>query len=63
MTIPGQAEAKLAAGADRQGLRRTVLRLALPIVGTDLLQRGVNVVDALLVGRLGAAELAAVGLS
>ena len=31
--------------------------------GGDLLQRGVNVVSALLVGRLGAAELAAVGLS
>jgi len=44
-------------------LRRDVLRLALPIIGSDLLQRGVNVVDALLVGRLGAAELAAVGLS
>ena len=43
--------------------RRAVLALALPIVGSDLLQRGVNVVDALLVGRLGAAELAAVGLS
>jgi putative MATE family efflux protein len=44
-------------------LRRAVLRLALPIVGSDLLQRGVNVVDALLVGRLGASELAAVGLA
>ena len=44
-------------------LRRAVLRLALPIVGSDLLQRGVNVVDALLVGQLGAAELAAVGLA
>ena len=45
-------------------MRRAVLRLALPIVGSDLLQRGVaNVVDALLVGRLGAAALAAVGLS
>lgn len=48
---------------DRRELRRTVLHLALPIVGSDLLQRGVNVIDALLVGRLGAAELAAVGLS
>lgn len=48
---------------DSRTLRRAVLRLALPLVGSDLLQRGVNVVDALLVGRLGAAELAAVGLS
>jgi putative MATE family efflux protein len=48
---------------EQRALRRAVLTLALPIVGSDLLQRGVNVVDALLVGRLGAAELAAVGLS
>jgi putative MATE family efflux protein len=48
---------------DQRAIRRRVLWLALPIVGSDLLQRGVNVVDALLVGRLGAAELAAVGLS
>jgi len=63
MSLRGQAEAKLAEWADQGELRRTVLHLALPIVGSDLLQRGVNVVDALLVGRLGAAELAAVGLS
>jgi putative MATE family efflux protein len=45
-------------------VRQAVLRLALPIVGSDFLQRGVaNAVDALLVGRLGAAPLAAVGLS
>jgi putative MATE family efflux protein len=48
---------------EQRATRRAVLALALPIVGSDLLQRGVNVVDALLVGRLGAAELAAVGLS
>jgi putative MATE family efflux protein len=63
MNLRGHAEAKLAAWADQRELRRTVLQMALPIVGSDLLQRGVNVVDALLVGRLGAAELAAVGLS
>jgi Na+-driven multidrug efflux pump len=63
MSMRGQAEARLNGWADRRELRGTVLRLALPIVGSDLLQRGVNVVDALLVGRLGAAELAAVGLS
>lgn len=40
-----------------------MLRLSLPLIGSDLLQRGVNVVDAILVGRLGAAELAAVGLA
>jgi len=63
MNLRGHAEAKLAAWTKQRELRRTVLQLALPIVGSDLLQRGVNVVDALLVGRLGAAELAAVGLS
>jgi putative MATE family efflux protein len=53
----------VAGGSEQRTTRRAVLALALPIVGSDLLQRGVNVVDALLVGRLGAAELAAVGLS
>ncbi len=63
MNLRGKAEATLSAWADQREIRRAVLRLALPIVGSDLLQRGVNVVDVLLVGRLGAAELAAVGLS
>ncbi|MFI5340749.1 MAG: MATE family efflux transporter [Candidatus Methylomirabilales bacterium] len=63
MNLRGRAGAKLAEWADQRELRRAVLHLALPIVGSDLLQRGVNVVDALLVGRLGAAELAAVGLA
>ncbi len=63
MNLRGKAEATLAEWANQREIRRAVLGLALPIVGSDLLQRGVNVVDALLVGRLGAAELAAVGLS
>jgi MATE family, multidrug efflux pump len=63
MDLSGQSESKMTELDDQRRLRRSVLRLALPIVGSDLLQRGVNVVDALLVGRLGAAELAAVGLS
>jgi putative MATE family efflux protein len=49
--------------ADTAAIRKAVLRLALPIVGSNLLQRGVGIVDALMVGRLGAAELAAVGLA
>ncbi len=49
--------------ADTRAIRKAVLRLALPIVGSNLLQRGVGIVDALMVGRLGAAELAAVGLA
>ncbi|MGH7409897.1 MAG: MATE family efflux transporter [Candidatus Methylomirabilis sp.] len=40
-----------------------LVHLALPIAGSNLLQRGVGIVDALMVGRLGAAELAAVGLA
>jgi putative MATE family efflux protein len=63
MGLRRRLEQAAATWAGEAELRRAVLRLALPIIGSDLLQRGVNVVDALLVGRLGAAELAAVGLS
>jgi putative MATE family efflux protein len=63
VTIRQKVQTALAGGAAQRETRRAVLALALPLVGSDLLQRGVNVVDALLVGRLGAAELAAVGLS
>ena len=63
MELRRTLERTAGAWAGEVELRRAVLRLALPIVGSDLLQRGVNVVDALLVGRLGAAELAAVGLA
>ena len=63
MSFHRQMTIAIAGGPEQRETRRAVLALALPIVGSDLLQRGVNVVDALLVGRLGAAELAAVGLS
>lgn len=63
MTIRRQVKMLVVGGMAERETRRAVLALALPLVGSDLLQRGVNVVDALLVGRLGAAELAAVGLS
>ncbi len=63
MTLLAAEKAAPIERGDQREIRRAVLTLALPIVGSDLLQRGVNVVDALLVGRLGAAELAAVGLS
>jgi putative MATE family efflux protein len=63
MILRHHMESVINGAGDPRAIRRTVLTLALPIVGSDLLQRGVNVVDALLVGRLGAAELAAVGLS
>src|SRR5512143_1533734 len=63
MTILQQVKTAVVGNTEQREARRAVLSLALPLVGSDLLQRGVNVVDALLVGRLGAAELAAVGLS
>jgi MATE family multidrug resistance protein len=44
-------------------IRRDVLRLALPAMGEQLLSMMVGIVDTFLVGHLGAAPLAAVGLS
>lgn len=44
-------------------LRHAIYSLALPIVWSNLLQRGVGIVDAMLVGHLGANELAAVGMA
>ena len=52
-----------APASSNQPLLPALVRLALPIAGSNLLQRGVGIVDTLMVGRLGAAELAAVGLS
>jgi len=45
-----------------RAIRRQVFTLALPIVANNLLQRGVGVADTIMVGHLGAAPLAAVGL-
>lgn len=39
-----------------------MLRLALPVVLTNLLQTSVNVLDVFMIGRLGSMELAAVGM-
>ena len=44
-------------------LRKAIYSLALPIVWSNLLQRGVGIVDAMMVGHLGADELAAVGMA
>ena len=44
-------------------LRKAIYSLALPIVWSNLLQRGVGIIDAMMVGHLGAEELAAVGMS
>lgn len=43
-------------------IRRQVVAMALPIVANNLLQRGLGVVDTIMVGHVGATELAAVGL-
>ena len=48
--------------SDRQ-LRQAIYSLALPIVWSNLLQRGVGIADAMMVGHLGAEELAAVGMA
>ena len=44
-------------------IRRDVLRLALPAMGEQMLSMTVGIVDTYLVGHLGAAPLAAVGLA
>ncbi len=51
------------AGSDRGNVRRDVLNLALPAMGEQLLSMMVGIVDTFLVGHLGAASLAAVGLA
>lgn len=50
-------------GPPHTTLRRDVLRLALPATGEQLLGMAVGIVDTFLVGHLGAAPLAAVGLA
>lgn len=49
--------------ANRKALLWQVWRLALPVILTNLLQSLVDVVDVLMVGRLGPIAIAAVGLS
>ena len=44
-------------------IRRRILRLALPVAASSLLERMVHIVDIFLVGGLGAEAIAAVGLS
>jgi MATE family multidrug resistance protein len=49
--------------SERAAVRREVLRLALPATGEQLLGMTIGIVDTFLVGHLGAASLAAVGLA
>jgi MATE family multidrug resistance protein len=51
------------ARSHQTAIRRDVLRLALPAMGEQLLSMMVGIVDTFLVGHLGAAPLAAVGLA
>lgn len=44
-------------------IRKAVYSLALPIVWSNFLQRGVGIIDAMMVGHLGPEELAGVGMS
>ena len=48
---------------EKEGLRKEVLRLALPATGEQLLSMMVSIVDTMLVGHLGASALAAVSLA
>ena len=48
---------------DEKGLRKEVLKLALPATGEQLLSMTVSIVDTMLVGHLGASALAAVSLA
>ncbi|HFD39231.1 MAG TPA: MATE family efflux transporter [Anaerolineae bacterium] len=60
---PHQSAPLAQPGADQAAIRRDVLRLALPAMGEQLLSMMVGIVDTFLVGHLGAASLAAVGLA
>ncbi|HSJ58967.1 MAG TPA: MATE family efflux transporter [Anaerolineae bacterium] len=51
------------AAQEAGAVRRDVLRLALPAMGEQMLSMMVGIVDTFLVGHLGAASLAAVGLA
>ncbi len=57
--IPGP----LQPDSDQAEIRKDVLRLALPAMGEQVLSMMVGIVDTYLVGHLGAASLAAVGLA
>ena len=56
-------EARKRRADDEKGLRKEVLRLALPATGEQLLSLTVSIVDTMLVGHLGASALAAVSLA
>ena len=48
--------------SEKRQFYRDLVRIALPIALQNLIVSGVNMLDTIMVGRLGATELAAVGL-
>ncbi len=60
---PSPATAPPQLGASRWDLRKQILRLAIPVVAEQVLTTLTNIVDMIMVGRLGAEAVAAVGLS
>lgn len=63
MTLRRRLAGLLVGDSEQSGIRRDVLRLALPATAEQLLSMMVGIVDTFLVGHLGAAPLAAVGLA
>jgi Na+-driven multidrug efflux pump len=62
MSTPTELSAPaLAAPADQAALRRRVMNLAAPVIGENLLQTLLGVMDTILVAGLGAVALAGVG--
>ncbi len=63
MALERKSTDRAGAMTEAGGVRRDVLRLALPATGEQLLGLMVGIVDTFLVGHLGATSLAAVGLA
>jgi len=63
MTMRDKATEMVRPRADGDGIRGQVLRLALPAAAEQMLGMMVGIVDTFLVGHLGAASLASVGLA
>jgi MATE family multidrug resistance protein len=63
LALRRKVDSLVQARSSQGAIRRDVLRLALPAMGEQLLSMMVGIVDTFLVGHLGAAPLAAVGLA
>jgi len=60
---PPSVSSTASSSAHRLAVRRSILALALPVVGSGFLERAVGLIDVFLVGGLGASAIAAVGAS